>query len=107
MVDMLLRGAGAGRLGVAECGTPRHAGLLVVTGAWNRGQARAATEVVGQAPGSVRVLVVGDCALGGGLLLEASREPESVREHVSADLEVAGCPIEAEEFMEAIRRAAR
>lgn len=105
MVDMLLRGRERGRPRVTECGSPRHAGLLIISGPWNGGLAGAVAEVVEQSPDVAKILAVGDCALGRGPLLEAARSTETLTEHIMVDLEVAGCPVSLDDLGEAIRRA--
>jgi hypothetical protein len=50
MVDAVLRDSFKGRPPVAECDSPRHAGLIIVSGMWNEGLAGPALDVISQAP---------------------------------------------------------
>jgi len=92
LVDVILRDRFEGRPGVVECDSPRHARLLIVTGLWRPGLAEAALEVIEQAAEGRKVILIGDCALGRGPLLEAARVVADVPEGLEPDEEVGGCP---------------
>ena len=107
MVDAVLRDSFKGRPSVAECASPRHAGLIIVSGMWNEGLAGPALDVISQAPDAAKVLVVGDCALGRGLLAEKLGRVEAVSTHVEADAEVLGCPVSIGAISEGVRNVTR
>jgi len=107
MVDAVLRDSFKGRSPVAECDSPRHAGLIIVSGMWNEGLAGPALDVISQAPDAVKVLVAGDCAIGRGLLAERLGRMEPVSMHVATDAEVLGCPVSLEALSEGVRNVTR
>jgi formate hydrogenlyase subunit 7 len=107
MVDAMLRDTFRGRPPVAECASPRHAGLIIVSGMWNEGLAGPALDVIAQAPEAAKILVVGDCALGRGLLAERLGRLEAVSVHVEADAEVFGCPVSIDAIGEGVRNVTR
>lgn len=108
MVDIELRCRARGRPDVAvECDSPRHAGLLLITGFWSPGIAAAALLVVDQAPEGRKVLLVGDCALGRGNFLSSTRTAGPLPDGLEPYIEIPGCPVSAEEIRERIRDVAR
>jgi ech hydrogenase subunit C len=107
LLDVVLRDRFEGRPGVIECDSPRHAGLLVVTGLWSPGLAGAALEVIEQAPAGRKVIFVGDCALGRGPLLESVRAAAAMPAGLEPDGEVGGCPVSIKTICERISDVAR
>jgi NADH:ubiquinone oxidoreductase subunit B-like Fe-S oxidoreductase len=107
MVDMLLRGSDRGRPWIMECSSPRHARLIIITGTFDDGLEEALVEVVEQAPEPSRIVVVGDCALGGGPLLEAIAPGRCVTDCLRSDIELGGCPVTPEALSQGIRDVAR
>lgn len=107
MVDAMLRDSFEGRPAVAECASPRHAGLVIISGLWNEGLAGPALDVIAQAPDAAKVLVVGDCALGRGLLAGRLSRIESASAYVEADAEVMGCPVSVEAIGEGVKNVTR
>lgn len=106
MVDSMLRdGARAAR--PAECSSPRHAEVVIVTGLWTPQLAGPALRVISQAPRPLRALAVGDCALGGGVAAAWTERAGCVLSHLEADLRIAGCPVEPAAVLEGVRRASR
>ena len=103
MVDSMLRD-GARTARPAECSSPRHADAVIVTGLWTPQLAGPALKVISQAPRPIRLLVVGECALGGGLTAAWTKWDESVLSHLEADLQIAGCPVEPVAVLEGVRR---
>jgi Ni,Fe-hydrogenase III small subunit len=108
MVDLELRGRPGGSPVIAvECDSPRHAGLLLVTGIWSPGIAEAALRVIEEAPQGTKVLLVGDCALGRGRLLESTRAARPLPAGLEPYAEISGCPVSAAEIRERIKDVAR
>ncbi len=107
MVDAVIRGRFARGPRARECASPRHAGLIVVTGLWNVGLAEAALSVIEQAPAARKVMILGDCALGRGPLAAPLKYFDTVADSLSADAEVGGCPISLEAIREGLMDVAR
>lgn len=105
MVDRLLRD-GRGGTTALECSSPRHAGLIVVSGIWTGELGELALDVIDQAPKVRRLLVVGDCAAGRGPVADASRTAVRVSDYLLPDLEVEGCPVMLESLVEGVKRVA-
>lgn len=103
MDDMLRDGWPAIAL---ECSSPRHAGLVVVTGCWTPELGGAGLEVIAQAPSTRRLALVGDCALGRGFIAEVLGLAGGVGERVTPDLLVPGCPVSFESLVEGVRDVA-
>ena len=93
LVDVVLRDRFEGRPRVFECESPRHAGLLVVTGLWSPGLTEAALEVIEQAPTGRKVVLVGDCALGRGPLSGIVRAGAELPGSMEPDAAIEGCPV--------------
>jgi len=105
MVDIELRGRAGGV--AVECDSPRHAGLLLVTGIWSPDITEAALRVITQAPEGTRVLLVGDCALGRGWFLESTRAARPLPDDLGPYAELGGCPVSAADIRERIDDVAR
>ena len=106
IVDIVLRDRFEGRGPLVECDSPRHARLLVVSGLWRPGITEAALEVIEQAPDGSRIILVGDCALGRGPLLEPIRA-SALPEGLDTRDEVGGCPVSIKTVCERISDVAR
>lgn len=106
-VDMLLRGGPRGHVRLVECGSPRHAKLVIITGLWNPGLSGAASLVAAQAPSGARIVIAGDCALGLGPYSDALKHLEAATDHVGADLIMSGCPLSLDELAEGAFDVAR
>jgi Ni,Fe-hydrogenase III small subunit len=107
MVDTLLRDRIRGAPRLSECDSPRHADLLVVTGFPAEELDRAALTVVSQAPSARRLVVVGDCALGGATPADRLREAGGVARYLEPDRELPGCPVALESIIEGVLDVAR
>jgi Ni,Fe-hydrogenase III small subunit len=106
MADMVLRGSLEQCPPVVECGSPRHAALMIVTGLWSEEIAGTALAVTGQGPSSRKLILAGDCALGRGVFARRIKHLGSVPEGLEADIEVAGCPCSIEALCEGMRDVA-
>jgi Ni,Fe-hydrogenase III small subunit len=101
---MLRDTKGATRPG--EASSPRHAGVVIVTGCWSDDLAASVRLVVSQAPDTRRVVVVGDCALGRGVLAGRLRLPPGFSSNIRPDREVAGCPVETGRLLKEVHDVA-
>ncbi len=91
---------------LAECSSPRHASVIVVTGLWTPGLTGPALHVISQAPGSCRVILVGDCALGEGIFGGRGSTGREAPAGPARAVPLAGCPIDPAALREAVRRVA-
>lgn len=105
VVDSALRDTrGAARLG--ETSSPRHADVVLVTGCWSDDLDAAVRLVVAQAPASRAVVVVGDCALGTGLVATRLSLQSAPLSHIRPDLEIPGCPVGKGRLLKEVRDVA-
>lgn len=106
LADVVLRDRFEGRGPLVECDSPRHARLLVVTGLWRPGVSEPALEVIEQAPVGRKIILIGDCALGRGPMIESLRAA-ALPEGLKPDLEVPGCPVSIKTICERISDVTR
>ena len=78
----------------------------MVTGLWGPGVTGPALDVIEQAPVGRKIILIGDCALGRGPLLESLRAG-ALPEGLKPDLEVPGCPVSIKTICERISDVAR
>ncbi|MBU4194393.1 MAG: hypothetical protein KKE79_06180 [Actinobacteria bacterium] len=106
MVDIFLCERFRATPRVVECGTPRHADILIVTGSWTGELREAALTVISQAPAARMLMVVGDCALGEGLIDGRTWDTDEMGD-LKPDLEVRGCPVTLELLGKGVRDVTR
>lgn len=82
----------AERLGVELVGSPRHADVLIVTGTVNPLMKDRLKIVYEQMPDPKRVIAVGACALGGGVMKGCYNVGHGVDKVIPVDLFIPGCP---------------
>ena len=82
----------AERLGVELVGSPRHADVLLVTGTVNPLMRDRLRTVYEQAPEPKRVVAIGACALGGGVMKGCYNVGHGIDKVVPVDLYIPGCP---------------
>ncbi len=93
------------RFGLDIVASPRHADVLLVTGAVTtrmEGALRAAYEAM---PEPRRVAALGDCAIGCGVLGTASELATPLEELLPVDLRIPGCPPTPEQIAAGILAA--
>jgi ech hydrogenase subunit C len=73
-------------------GSPRHADVLLVTGTVNPLMRDRLRTVYEQAPEPKRVVAVGACALGGGVMKGCYNVGHGIDKVVPVDLYIPGCP---------------
>ncbi|MFH1150734.1 MAG: hypothetical protein V1748_09720 [Actinomycetota bacterium] len=103
LVDSLLRDGAGKRAPAVECGSPRQARAILVTGCACGGTDEEASAVVAGAPGEARLIAVGDCALGHGPFAEP-RRGAGLPGWLKPDARLPGCPVTPERLMEELRR---
>lgn len=82
----------AERLGVELVPSPRHADILVVTGTVNPMMRERLEKIYQQIPEPKRVIAIGACALGGGVMKGCYNVGHGVDRVIPVDLYIPGCP---------------
>jgi len=80
------------RRGVSSVASPRHADVLLVTGTVTTRMYQPLLTAYNAMPEPRRVVALGDCALGCGILGLASELVGPVEDVLPVDLRVPGCP---------------
>ena len=92
------------RFGLGIVASPRHADVLLVTGAVTSRMRDALLVAYAAMPEPRRVAALGDCALGCNLLGTASNLVGPVETVLPVDLRIPGCPPTPGEIAEALLR---
>ena len=92
------------RFGLGIVASPRHADVLLVTGAVTSRMREPLLVAYGAMPEPRRVAALGDCALGCNLLGTAHDLVGPVESVLPVDLRIPGCPPAPEEIAEALLR---
>jgi NADH-quinone oxidoreductase B subunit len=82
----------AERLGVELVPSPRHADVLLVTGTVNPLMRDRLKTVYEQMPDPKKVVAIGACALGGGVMSGCYNVGHGVDKVIPVDLYIPGCP---------------
>jgi Ni,Fe-hydrogenase III small subunit len=80
------------RFGLGIVASPRHADVLLVTGAVTTRMREALLAAYNAMPEPRRVAALGDCALGCGVLGSREELAGAVEEILPVDLRIPGCP---------------
>lgn len=80
------------RYGLGIVASPRHADVLLVTGPVTTRMREALLTAYAAMPEPRRVVALGDCAIGTGVLGDASEIVGPVEDVLPVDLRVPGCP---------------
>lgn len=80
------------RLGLFFTNSPRHADILLVTGAVTQNMRRELLEAYRAMPGPKLVVAMGACAIDGGIFRLAPRVVGGVEKFVPVDVYIPGCP---------------
>ena len=92
------------RFGIGVVASPRHADVLLVTGAVTRRMHRPLLAAYAAMPEPRRVVALGDCALGCNLLGTADELVGPVEEILPVDLRIPGCPPAPDEIAAGLLR---
>ncbi len=95
------------RYGARLVASPRHADVVLVTGAVTRNMAEPLRRTVEATPRPRLVLAVGDCARDCGAFAGGYGVLGPVADVVGVDLDVPGCPPPPEQIVAALRRVTR
>ncbi len=72
--------------------SPRHADILLITGAGNRNMMEAVKQTRGAMPEPVFVVAIGDCAVDGGVFKGSPAIIGGIEAILPVDLLIPGCP---------------
>ena len=87
------------RFGAVLVPSPRHADVLVTTGAVNAQTKDRLRRVYDQLPEPKHVIAVGACAAAGGVFKECYNAGQGIRDVIPVDMFVPGCPPRPEAIM--------
>jgi Ni,Fe-hydrogenase III small subunit len=90
------------RFGLGIVASPRHADLLLVTGAVTSRMREPLMIAYNALPEPRRVAALGNCALGCGILGTAQNVLGPVEDFLPVDIRIPGCPPTPEEIAEAM-----
>lgn len=93
------------RFGIVNVGNPKHADVLVVSGAVNNRNKRVLKNVYNQIPDPKAVVAVGACACTGGIFKECYNVLEGVDKVIPVDVYVPGCCPKPEAIIDGIIKA--
>lgn len=93
------------RFGIINVGNPKHADVLVVSGAVNNRNKRVLKNVYDQIPEPKAVVAVGACAATGGIFKECYNVLEGVDKVIPVDVYVPGCCPKPEAIIDGIVKA--
>ncbi|HAA90756.1 MAG: Putative ech hydrogenase subunit C [Thermoanaerobacterales bacterium 50_218] len=90
------------RFGIVNMGNPKHADVLVVTGAVNRRTARVLKNLYDQIPDPKMVVAVGTCACSGGVFHNCYNILGGVDKVIPVDVYVPGCAARPEAIIDGV-----
>jgi len=93
------------RFGIKLVGSPRHADVLLVTGAVTRPMAERLRRIYEQTPDPKAVVVVGGCGTTSGVFYESYNIVGPVDEIIPVDVYVPGCPPRPEAIIDGVVKA--
>jgi Ni,Fe-hydrogenase III small subunit len=80
------------RYGITFTDSPRHADVLLITGAANRNMLEAIRQTRAAMPGPVFAIAAGDCAIDGGVFKSSPEITGGASAILPMDLIIPGCP---------------
>lgn len=96
----------AERYGVVNVGNPKHADILVVSGAANFRNSRVLQNLYEQMPSPKAVVAVGACACTGGVFADCYNTMAGIDKVIPVNVYVPGCAGRPEAIIDGIARAA-
>lgn len=94
------------RFGIKLVGTPRHADVLLMTGAVTRKMLDKMKRIYEQTPDPKAVVVVGGCGSSGQVFYESYNLQGPIDDHIPVDVYVPGCPPRPEAIIDGVVKAA-
>lgn len=95
----------AERFGIKLVGSPRHADVLLVTGAIPRDFADKLRRIYEQMPDPKAVVVIGNCGTTGGVFYDSYNIAGPIDEIIPVDVYIPGCPPRPEAIIDGIVKA--
>jgi ech hydrogenase subunit C len=95
------------RFGVVNTGNPKHADILLITGAMNVRSAEVAKNLYEQMPSPKAVVAIGICATSGCVFQEAYNVLGGVDKVLPVDVYVPGCAPRPESMLDGILEAVK
>jgi ech hydrogenase subunit C len=92
------------RLGVINTGNPKHADILLITGAINEQNREVVETIYQQMPEPKIVIAVGTCALSGGVFADCYNVAGGVSKVIPVDVLVPGCAARPEAIIDGVAR---
>ncbi|MDQ7821621.1 MAG: NADH-quinone oxidoreductase subunit B family protein [Candidatus Eremiobacteraeota bacterium] len=93
------------RFGMVNMGNPKHADVLVCTGALNKRSARVLKNLYEQIPDPKLVMVVGTCAISGGVFHNCYNVAGGADKVIPVDVYVPGCAARPEAIIDGVVKA--
>lgn len=95
----------AERFGVINTGNPKHADILIITGAVNDKNSEVIKQIYDQMPNPKAVMAVGICACSGGIFKDCYNIIGGVNKILPVDVYVPGCAARPESIIDGIIKA--
>lgn len=105
LVDVLTPRFDVERFGILLEGSPRHADVLVVTGAVNRQTLPRLKRIYDQMPNPKVVVALGTCATSGGIFTDSYNFAGPLDKVIPVDVYIPGCPPRPQAMIDGIVKA--
>lgn len=93
------------RFGIVNTGNPKHADVLVVTGAVNEQSKPVLRNLYNQMPEPKVVIAIGVCATSGGVFRECYNVMGGINKVIPVDVYVPSCPARPEDIIDGVVEA--
>jgi ech hydrogenase subunit C len=93
------------RFGIINTGNPKHADILLITGAVNEQSKSVVQNLYNQMPEPKVVVAIGTCALSGGIFAECYNIIGGVDKAIPVDIYVPGCACKPENIINGVVQA--
>lgn len=94
------------RFGIVNTGNPKHADILLVTGAINAQGEDVVKQIYEQMPDPKAVVAVGICAVSGGIFGESYNMKGGADKVIPVDVYIPGCAARPESIIDGVIKAA-
>jgi membrane-bound hydrogenase subunit mbhJ len=95
------------QIGMLRQGSPKHADILVVTGAMTRRARHVVLEIYAQMPSPKAVVAIGSCPASGNVFAGGPTVDGSLDTYLPVDVWVPGCPPRPQLIIDGVAQAAR
>ncbi len=93
------------RFGIVNTGNPKHADILLITGAVNEQNLPVVRTLYDQMPSPKAVVAIGACALSGGIFQDCYNVHRGVDSAIPVDVYVPGCAARPEAIIDGVVQA--